>query len=122
MAVNKEFCDHIVDILHVIGEINYRPMFGGIGITHHGIFFALIADDTLYFKVDDSNRYDYVAADAQPFKPFKNRPAKMPYYQVPPEILEDRDKLRAWALLAIAVARKVPIKPPRKFMKHFSVN
>ena len=36
-------------------------MFGGVGIYDRDVFFALIADDTLYFKVDDSTRPEFVA-------------------------------------------------------------
>jgi DNA transformation protein len=31
-------------------------MFGGVGIYSGDLFFALIADDTVYFKADDSTR------------------------------------------------------------------
>ncbi len=59
-------------------------MFGGTGRYLQGVFFALIASDMLYFKVDDSNRPDYEAAGMGPFKPFADRPAyTMQYYEVP---------------------------------------
>jgi len=37
-------------------------MFGGVGIYCGDLFFGLIDDDTLYFKVDDSNRSDFTHA------------------------------------------------------------
>jgi len=45
-------------------------MFGGVGIYAGQLFFALIADDTLYFKVDDSNRSDFERLAMRPFQPY----------------------------------------------------
>ncbi len=42
-------------------------MFGGAGLYHQGAFFGLIADDALYFTVDDGNRKDYTDAAMGPF-------------------------------------------------------
>jgi DNA transformation protein and related proteins len=36
-------------------------MFGAVGLYHDGRFFALISADTVYFKVNESNRRDYEA-------------------------------------------------------------
>jgi DNA transformation protein len=66
-------------------------MFGGVGLYGKGVFFALIAKDTLYFKVDDSNRPDYEAKGIGPFKPFGERSYVMQYYEVPVDILEDKE-------------------------------
>jgi DNA transformation protein len=81
-------------------------MFGGVGIYGGDLFFALIADDTLYFKVDDSNRPDYEAVGMKPFQPYGPGSEGMRYYQVPADLLDDPDALRPWAEKAIAVAAK----------------
>jgi len=60
MAVSASFRTFILDQLsRVVSKIRARAMFGGVGIYAGDLFFALIADDTLYFKVDDSNRPDF---------------------------------------------------------------
>ena len=75
-------------------------------VNHEGS--ALIADDILYFKVDDSNRGDYERAGMEAFRPFEHKKMTMQYYEVPIEVLENREKLRQWAnkSLAIAVRKK----------------
>jgi DNA transformation protein len=80
-------------------------MFGGVGIYAGDVFFALIAEDTLYFKVDDSTRPEFEARGCRPFKPFGESGAVMQYYEVPVDLLEDAHALRPWADKAIAVAR-----------------
>jgi DNA transformation protein len=81
-------------------------MFGGAGLYFEGLFFALVADDVLYFKVDDSNRADYESAGMGPFQPFPDKPYTMQYYEVPIEALENRENLYDWARKALDVAER----------------
>ncbi len=106
MVVGDEYLSYVLEQLEGAGAVRSRRMFGGVGLYLHGMFFALIADDVLYFKVDDSNRSDYEEAGMGPFRPFADKPTVMKYYEVPVEILEDREKLREWADKALRVAEK----------------
>jgi DNA transformation protein len=88
-------------------------MFGGVGIYAGDRFFALIADDTLYFKVDESNRADFEARRMGPFRPYGESGEVMQYYQVAEDLLEDPETLRPWAEKAIAVAGRKRVKRAR---------
>ena len=81
-------------------------MFGGVGLYAGEHFFALIADDTLYFKVNESTRPDFEARGMGPFRPFGDAGGTMQYYQVPEDLLEDPDALRPWVEKAVEVARQ----------------
>jgi len=60
MPVSSSFRTFVVDQLsRVVPHLRARAMFGGVGIYAGDLFFALIADDSLYFKVNDSNRPDF---------------------------------------------------------------
>lgn len=89
-------------------------MFGGVGIYCGELFFALIANDTLYLKVDDSNRPDFEERGMGPFLPFGDERDKMQYYEVPADLLDDPDALRPWAEKSIAVAARKKSKKTRK--------
>ena len=91
-----------------------RRMFGGVGIYSEQAFFALIADDTLYFKVDGTTRPEFEARGMEPFRPYGKDGAEMQYFQVPEEVLEDLESLRSWAERAIAVARRKKRRTPRR--------
>ena len=107
MAVSASFRTFILDQLsRVVPKIRARAMFGGVGIYAGDLFFALIADDTLYFKVDDSNRPDFEQRGMKAFQPYGEGSETMKYYQVPAELLDDPDALRPWAEKSIAVAAK----------------
>jgi DNA transformation protein len=89
-------------------------MFGGVGIYSGAFFFALIADDVLYFKVDDSNRTDFERRGMGPFRPYGEDGEVMQYYEVPADLLEDPEQLRTWAEKAVAVARSKRARRPRR--------
>lgn len=105
MPASQHFVDYALEQLSDVGIVTARRMFGGAGIYCQGVIFGLVADDVLYFKVDDRNRGDFEAAGMQPFKPFADKASTMQYYEVPGEVLEAREQLRAWADKALAAAR-----------------
>jgi DNA transformation protein len=112
MAVSVSFRTYLLEQLGQVRPVTFRPMFGGLCFFAEGRAFALVADETLYFKVDDSNRPDFVAAGTGPFLPFGDPDKPMQYYELPIEVLEDSEQLAPWMAKAIAVAAKV--KPKTK--------
>lgn len=105
MPVSPEYREFVLEQLgRVAPAVTARAMFGGVGIYSAGLFFALIAGDTLYLKVDDTNRGDFEAAGTGPFRPFGEE--AMHYYELPADLLEDADRLRPWVDKAIDVARR----------------
>ena len=116
MAVSDDFRDFVLEQLAPAGRVTPRAMFGGVGLYLDGLFFALIDDDTLYFKADDATRPRYEQASSRPFCPYPDHPDKaMGYWQVPAEVLEDADELAAWAREAMAVAlAKKSRRPARR--------
>ena len=115
MRVSDGFRTYALAQLAGVRNLHPRAMFGGIGLYADDIFFGILAADTLYFKVGDSNRADYEAAGMTPFKPYADKAMTMPYYQVPAGVLEDADELGRWAKAATHVARtsKKPSRPRR---------
>src|SRR5882757_3790229 len=111
MAVNADFLRYVLDQLAGLGRVTPRRMFGGVGLYHEERFFGLIAGDTLYLKVNDSNRGDYEARGMRRFRPFPDKPYwSMTYYELPADALEDADECAAWARKSVAVAA-VAAKP-----------
>ena len=106
MSVSDSYKAYVLEQLEIAGSVTARPMFGGIGLYRTGIFFGLMDDDVLYFKVDDSTRGDFEQAGCRPFRPYGEGSYSMQYYEVPADVLEDRATLTEWARKAVAVARK----------------
>jgi TfoX/Sxy family transcriptional regulator of competence genes len=59
MAVSPGFIDFVVEQLEGCGPIVTKRMFGGVGIYSGDTFFAIIDNDILYLKVDDTTRKDF---------------------------------------------------------------
>jgi DNA transformation protein len=120
MAVSDDYREFALEQLGHVAPVTFRKMFGGVGVYSGGYFFALMDDDSLYFKVDDTNRKDYEARGMGPFMPFGDDSHVMGYYEVPAEVIEDEDELRVWMTKAVDVARakakksKKSKKPERK--------
>jgi DNA transformation protein len=80
-------------------------MFGGAGVYCGGVFFALVFEDQLYFKVGDADRAEYEARGMQRFRPYADRPElSMTYYTVPIDVLEDSEQLREWGRRSVSAA------------------
>ncbi len=114
MSVSDDYIKFVIDQLSPLGDIKVKRMFGGAGIYSDGLFFAIIENDTLRFKVDDTNQADFEKAGMEPFKPYKNKKEIMRYYEVPIEVLEDNVALEEWGLKAINVARTAKKKKKKK--------
>jgi DNA transformation protein len=115
MAVSPRFAEFVVEQLDGCGPIVTRRMFGGMGIYAGDVFFAIIADDVLYLKADDTTRGDFERAGCRPFRPYGAERGSMQYYEVPVSVLENADELTKWGKRAIwvAIAAKTVKKPQR---------
>lgn len=103
MAASQSYRDFVLEQLGRVTPVTGKSMFGGVGIYTDGLFFALIADDRLYFKVSDATRPDFERQGMEPFRPFGEVHA-MGYYEVPADVVEDVAQLRIWAQKAIDAA------------------
>jgi DNA transformation protein len=108
LKVSAGFKSFVLDQLEELGDVTARSMFGGVGLYHRGVFFGIVARDTLYFKVGETNRADYERAQMKAFRPYPNRSGVMKYHAVPLEVLESPPDLAIWARKAIAVAAASP--------------
>jgi DNA transformation protein and related proteins len=116
MAVSAGFRDYVREQIERVAPLSMRAMFGGVGLYSGGVFFALIDDDTVFFKVDERNRPDFEAAGMQPFRPFGDDRYSMQYYELPAEVLEDREDLRRWmrGALQAALAKTKKTRPRKR--------
>lgn len=107
MPVSPNYKSFVLEQLaRVLPGVQSRAMFGGVGIYSGQLFFALIDNDTLFFKVDDETRPRYAQRGMPPFRPFGDGGEVMAYHEVPAEVLEDLDALTEWSAQAVAVARR----------------
>ena len=105
MGCSKGYRGFIVEQLSRVAPVTARSMFGGVGLYARDLFFALIGEDRLYFKVDDLTRPDYERQGREPCRPYGEDSA-MGYYEVPADVLEDVTQLERWMSRAFEVAAR----------------
>ena len=115
MAVTPSYRTFVLEQLNrAVPPVRARAMFGGVGLYAGDIFFALIADDALYVRADETTRPEFESLGMPPFRPVEEHGPVMSYYQLPEEVLEEPERLRQWAERAIAGARTARRQKPMK--------
>jgi DNA transformation protein and related proteins len=100
-----------------IGPCVAKRMFGGWGISHDGLTFAIIADlgsgERLFLKTDAHTRPRYEAEGCQQFVyEAKGKPMALGYHTAPPEAMESPALMLDWARMAWATAVAAQAKVP----------
>jgi len=91
-----------------LGPVRARRMFGGWGLFHEDLMFALIADARLFLKVDDETDRRFAEAGCKSFSYARGegRRIVMSYREAPAGTTEDPEALLPWAALALEAARR----------------
>ncbi|HXY76646.1 MAG TPA: TfoX/Sxy family protein [Steroidobacteraceae bacterium] len=117
MAVSEDYRRYVLGQLAPLALVSSRPMFGCAALYSEELIFGLIADDTLYLRVDDESRREYTARGMAPFRPYPDRELfSTTYYAVPADVLEDTEALCIWARRSLTAARTAR-KPSKKRAK-----
>jgi TfoX/Sxy family transcriptional regulator of competence genes len=107
MAVSETFRCLVLDQLaRIAPAVRGKRMFGGLGIYSRDAFFALADSDRLYLKADEQTRKQFAGQGWEPFRPFGDDRMTMQYYEVPLEVIENVERLRPWAELALDAAAR----------------
>lgn len=99
------FLEFVLDQLASLPGVRDRRMFGGVGLYRDDLFFAIIFEGRLYFKVDETTVGTYEKMGMAAFRPTLNQVLKS-YYEVPVDVLEDDAELCRWAQAALDAQRR----------------
>lgn len=66
MVASDGFAEFLREQLAPLGRVTMRRMFGKTGVFCDGLMLGMVADDALYFRVDDGNRGVLKEAEAAP--------------------------------------------------------
>jgi DNA transformation protein and related proteins len=112
MVASDSFAEFLREQLAPLGRVSMRRMFGKTGVFCDGLMFAMVTDDTLYFRVDDHNREAF--SEAACFPPLNyakgGRTIDLAFWRAPERLWDEPDELVAWAQIALAAARRVAAK------------
>ena len=94
-------------------------MFGGAGVfaplDDGDVMFALVARESIYLKVDETNLSDFEAEGCGPFTYGREGSrSSMSYYEMPERLYDDPDELKDWAGKSLHIAISSKRKKSRK--------
>ena len=115
MVASDSFAAFLREQLAPLGRVTMRRMFGKTGVFCDGLMFAMVTDDTLYFRVDDLNRAAFREAESSPPLNYekKGRTIDLSFWRAPERLFDEPDELVVWARAALAAARRVAAKRQR---------
>ena len=90
----------IADLFSAFGPVSIRRMFGGKGIYHNGVIFAIEIRGELMLKADAEAAPEFAAAGCTQWVYTNSRHGNavaMPYWTVPDGALDDPDDMLPWA-------------------------
>jgi len=87
-------------------------MFGKTSVFCGGMMIGMVADNTLYVRVDNDSRAAFTEAAAFPPLNYesKGRTIDLSFWRAPERLFDEPDELVSWAQEALATARRVAAK------------
>jgi DNA transformation protein and related proteins len=113
----------IEDIFAPVGRVTFKNMFGGAGVYLKGLCIAIIFDDMIWLKADESTIPAFQKAGSRAFSYEKKsgEVSVMSFWLIPDKCFDDEEELKHFATLAEnaamrALQRKLIKKPkaPKK--------
>ena len=97
---STEACETFTGSITHLGVITSKKMFGGYGIFESGKMFALVnSDGGVFLKVSDTNRQRFEQSGTKSH-------GRMPYFQIPDEVMGDPEVLFEWTKLSIDLSKE----------------
>ena len=108
MAVSAEYREHIRDIFQGVEGLSMRRMFGGLGIYVGDACFALVVNEGIMMRGDDTLGPAYEAAGSKQwiYQNDRRGPVAMPYWRLPERAMDDPEEALEWAERSLVPARE----------------
>ena len=115
MVASETYADFLREQLAPLGRLSLRRMFGKTGVFCDGVMFAMVTDNTLYFRVDDHNRETFAEASSSPPLNYAKggEMIDLSFWRVPERLFDEPEELVTWARAALGAAHRVAAKRER---------
>ena len=115
MVASDAFGEFLREQLAPLGRVTMRRMFGKTGVFCDGLMFGMVAEETLYFRVDDQSRPSFKEVESFPPLSYEKngRTIDLSFLRAPERLIDEPDELVIWAEEALATARRVATKRQR---------
>ena len=105
MRVKSSLASYVAEQLASLGRVSSRAIFGGVGIFVDDRLLGIVIDEKVYLHTDPGNLDSYVSRGMPQFKPYPNAfDLTTDHHQVPAEVVQDAEQLKAWGQRALDAA------------------
>jgi DNA transformation protein len=114
MAYDRGLIDWAAEAMAPVGEVTHRPMMGAAVLYCDGAVFAVVDEDSIWFKADrvSDAEWDALACPRFTFEGKDGEVGSLNYRRAPDGVYDDADEFRQLAALGLAAGRRNP--PKRK--------
>lgn len=106
MSVSNHYLNQTLHLLSQVVPVGYRRIFTGAGVYHQSKLFAVIADNNLYFRVNEQSVAPYLDRSMPVLKPRTAQRAQSHFYQLPEDVLHSPTQLLYWMQAALEASRQ----------------
>ncbi len=117
MSYTPAYLERVRQALTGVDQVSDRPLFKGVGFYYHGTQFALLINDSLYFRTNPESRPLYQALAMPVFQP-EHAQQPSDYCQLPDNLLDQPAELAYWMRIAIEAANYVAPAFPKNPEHH----
>ena len=107
MPLSPGFPDYVLELLAGFGRIEMKRMFGGATLSHKGISFAILDDDTFFLKADVALGTELKEQGSKPWHYSVKKDGTVrdiAYWSLPDTAADDPDEAVALARRSFAIA------------------
>lgn len=107
MPLSPGFPDYVLELLAGFGKLDMKRMFGGALLSHKGISFAVLDDDTFFLKADVSLGAELAKQGAKPWRYSVKKDGTVrdiAYWSLPDTAADDPDEAVALARRSFAIS------------------
>ena len=98
MSQPSAFVEFVLECLRPWRVVTARRMFGGHGLYHSGVMFALVHQGQLFLKVDEESRGLFESEGLKAFVyQARGRRVALSYHRAPDAMLDEPEVAREWA-------------------------
>lgn len=104
----------LLELWSPLGGVTVRPLLGGQAFFKDGTMFALLWQGAVFLRDDEAPPAEGPSPGQRHFVCTDRcgRPERLPYVQVPDELLDDGAEMRRRAEVALSAARSASSPPP----------
>ncbi len=107
MPLSPGFPDYVLELLAGFGKLEMKRMFGGALLSHKGVSFAVLDDDTFFLKADTALGTELEEQGSKPWRYSVTKDGAVrdvAYWSLPDTAADDPDEAVALARRSFAIS------------------